>query len=91
MKNQLTVDLNTHLLSGARFIPSPNYDERPENMPVELIVIHGISLPPGRFGGEGVQQLFTNRLDPEEDPYYQKIEGLRVSSHLFINRWGQVT
>lgn len=91
MKNQLTVDLKTHILSGAHFIQSPNYDERPTNVPVELIVIHGISLPPGRFGGEGVQQLFTNRLDQKEDPYYRKIEGLKVSSHLFINRWGQVT
>ncbi len=86
----LKVDLETGLLKQANFVPSPNCDERPEGTEIDLIVVHGISLPPGQFGGQGVEQLFTNRLNPEEDPYYKTIEGLRVSAHLFINRKGEV-
>ena len=57
-------------------------------MPVELVVLHNISLPPGRFGGPGVEQLFTNRLDPQEHPFYQEIAGLKVSAHFFLRRDG---
>jgi AmpD protein len=57
-------------------------------MPVELVVLHNISLPPGRFGGPGVEQLFTNRLDPDEHPFYREIAGLRVSAHFFLRRDG---
>ncbi|MBO1924361.1 1,6-anhydro-N-acetylmuramyl-L-alanine amidase AmpD [Thiomicrorhabdus sp. 6S3-12] len=78
------------LLDQAQFVPSPNYDERPENASLDLIVVHGISLPPNQFGGEGVTELFTNQLNPQTDPYYAKIDGLRVSSHLFIRRDGSV-
>ena len=76
------------LLAGARQIPSPNFDERTPGMPIELIVIHNISLPPGEFGGNGVVELFTNCLDPEQHPYYREIHQLRVSSHFFIRRDG---
>ena len=76
------------LLAGARQIPSPNFDERTPGMPIELIVIHNISLPPGKFGGNGVVELFTNCLDPEQHPYYREIHQLRVSSHFFIRRDG---
>lgn len=88
MKNPFSIHPNTHLLEQARFVASPNLDERPEGMPISLIVIHGISLPPRQFGGQGVEQLFTNQLDPSEDPYYEKIQALRVSSHVFIRRNG---
>ena len=57
----------------------------------ELIVIHGISLPPGEFGGAGVERLFTNTLRAEEHAYYKKIVHLRVSAHVFIRRDGEVT
>ncbi len=77
-------------LEGAVFIPSPNCDHRPEGAEVELVVIHNISLPPGEFGGEGVTQLFTNTLDPKEHPFYATIEGLRVSSHFYIRRTGEI-
>ena len=73
---------------AARQIASPNCDERPAGAQVELVVIHGISLPPGRFGGRGVVSLFTNRLDPGAHPYYAQIAALRVSSHFFIARCG---
>ncbi len=77
-------------LSAARHIESPNFDARPEGQSIDLIVIHNISLPPGVFGGPGVEQLFTNSLDPEEHPYYASIKGLRVSTHFFIRREGEL-
>ncbi|MDD5389404.1 MAG: 1,6-anhydro-N-acetylmuramyl-L-alanine amidase AmpD [Gallionellaceae bacterium] len=77
-------------LSAARRVVSPNFDARPDGEVVSLLVIHNISLPPGRFGGPGVEQLFTNRLNPDEHPYYAGIQGLRVSSHFFIRRDGEL-
>jgi len=78
------------MLQGARYIPSPNCDERPADCPVSLLVIHNISLPPGEYGGDGVIELFTNRLDPDAHPYYQTICDLKVSAHFFIRRDGEV-
>lgn len=72
-----------------QFIASPNCDERPEGTTITLLVIHNISLPPGEFGGNGVTELFTNRLQPEKHPYYATISGLKVSSHFFIRRDGE--
>lgn len=74
------------------FPPSPvtNCDERPAGELPSLVVVHAISLPPDRFGGPGVEQLFTNRLDPAEHPYYATIHHLRVSAHYFIRRSGEL-
>lgn len=72
-----------------RRIVSPNCDDRAPGEAVSLIVIHAISLPPDRFGGEGVAQLFTNCLDPAAHPYYATIHHLRVSAHYFIRRTGE--
>lgn len=77
-------------LDGCRCVASPNFDPRPGGEPPSLIVIHAISLPPDEFGGPGVEQLFTNRLDPTEHPYYATIHALRVSAHFFIRRNGEV-
>lgn len=77
-------------LAGARRIPSPNCDPRPEGTAVSLLVIHNISLPPGVFEGDAVIELFTNRLDWDAHPYYQGIRGLRVSAHFFIRRDGSL-
>lgn len=77
-------------LDGARRLPSPNHDERGEGMAPELLVIHNISLPPYRYGGLGVEQLFQNRLNPDEHPFYAEIQHLRVSSHFFIRRSGEL-
>jgi AmpD protein len=77
-------------LKPARRLRSPNFDARPDNAPVTLLVIHNISLPPDQFGGEGVCELFTNRLDPAEHPYYATIKDLRVSAHFFIRRDGEL-
>jgi AmpD protein len=77
-------------LVGARHIASPNCDQRPHATGVELIVIHGISLPPGEFGGDHVERLFTNALDPAAHPYFRALQGLRVSAHFFVRRDGEV-
>ena len=75
-------------LSGARALPSPHHDPRPDGAAVDLIVLHSIRLPPGRYGGGQVQQLFTGRLDWDAHPYFEQIRGLRVSAHFFIERGG---
>lgn len=75
-------------LPDAERINSPNFDERPGE--IELLVIHNISLPPEKFGGMGVQQLFTNTLDKNAHPYYQTIPEGRVSSHFYIRRDGHL-
>jgi len=77
-------------LPGARFIASPNADERPGGTPVELIVVHAISLPPNRFGGPYIEALFTNRLDADAHPYFRSIAGLRVSAHFLVRRNGEL-
>lgn len=77
-------------VEGVRRIPSPNCDERPVDEAITLIVLHNISLPPGEFGGDGVIELFTNRLDPREHPYYETIKDLRVSAHFLVRRDGEL-
>jgi AmpD protein len=77
-------------LEGVRQVPSPNCDARPEGTEVTLLVIHGISLPPNQFGGDEIDRLFTNQLDPAAHPYFREIYQLRVSSHLLIRRDGEV-
>lgn len=72
----------------ARKLPSPNHDLRPPGSCIDLIVVHSISLPPGRYGTGDVQRLFTNRLDWSAHPYFEQIRGLRVSSHFFVARDG---
>lgn len=85
------MQLNTEGLIGeAQYVASPNCDERPADMPVELLVIHNISLPPGEFGGDAVIDLFLNRLDPAAHPYFETIAGLRVSAHFFLRRDGEL-
>ncbi len=74
--------------AGVPFIASPNHDARPQGEAPSLVVIHGISLPPGEFGGDGVARLFTNALDPVAHPFYATIAELRVSAHFFIRRDG---
>ena len=95
--DDVNVDGASHLLAGARYVPSPNADERPEGFAPELIVLHGISVPPGDYGGDGVERLFTNTLEApgarageEARAFYREVRGLRVSAHLFIRRDGDV-
>jgi AmpD protein len=72
-------------------VASPNHDARPPGADVSVLVVHAISLPPGRFGGRWIDRLFTNTLDPAAHPYFRRIHQLRVSSHLLIGRDGAVT
>ncbi len=87
---RLRVDRRTGLLVPARQVDSPNHNRRPAGSEIELLVIHGISLPPGEFGGPYVEQLFTNRLDPAAHEDFHELAALRVSSHLFIRRDGEI-
>jgi AmpD protein len=87
----LQVDLESGLLCGARQIASPNFDSRPSGVETDLIVVHGISLPPGEFGGPWIDRLFTNTLPPEVHPYFVEVAPLRVSSHLVLDRDGEIT
>ncbi|HVY22759.1 MAG TPA: 1,6-anhydro-N-acetylmuramyl-L-alanine amidase AmpD [Steroidobacteraceae bacterium] len=86
----LDIDVETGLLLQARYVPSPNADGRPAGIQPDLIIVHGISLPPGEFGGPWIDQLFSNSLPAGGHPYFKQIEGLKVSSHLLIRRDGEV-
>ncbi len=81
----------TPAIEGARWCPSPNFNERPAQQEIDLLVIHNISLPPGEFGGDAIEALFCNRLDCSEREDYHDLEGLRVSSHFLIDRAGVLT
>lgn len=85
-----TIDADTGVLSSARQCRSPNRDARPASAAVDLIVLHGISLPPGEFGGDSIERLFCNQLDWDSHPYFQAIRGMQVSSHLLIRRDGEI-
>jgi len=77
-------------VAGAVYLPSPNCDARKEDVSIDLLVIHNISLPPGEFGGPGIIDLFLNRLDPAAHSYYAGISALRVSAHFLIRRDGEI-
>jgi AmpD protein len=77
-------------LRRARAVRSPNFGPRPEGAVVDLVVLHSISLPPGQFGGDGIERLFTNRLDWSAHPYYETIRGLAVSAHFVVRRDGEL-
>jgi AmpD protein len=76
------------VIEGVHNVPSPNCDERPAGSVIDLLVIHYISLPPGEFGGPGVIEHFTNRLDPRAHSFYDSIAGVKVSAHFLIRRDG---
>jgi N-acetyl-anhydromuramoyl-L-alanine amidase len=84
------VDAASGYLTQARQVTSPNYDPRPDGIAVDLIVVHGISLPPNEFGGSWIDRLFTNTLPWDAHPYFKAIEGLKASSHLLIRRDGEM-
>ena len=77
-------------LSGVRRCASPNFGPRPTGSTVDLVVVHSISLPPGEYGGDAIERLFTNRLDWNAHSYYQQIRGAQVSAHFVIRRDGEL-
>ena len=87
----MQVDLKSGRMRGVRQIDSPNHDARPAGVEADLIVVHGISLPPGEFGGPWIDRLFTNSLPVEMHPYFAEVGSLRVSSHVVVARDGAVT
>jgi N-acetyl-anhydromuramoyl-L-alanine amidase len=84
----VTIDVQSGLLAAARQVSSPNHDERPAGVAPELIVLHGISLPPGEYGGPWIDRLFTNALPPDVHPFFATVAALRVSSHVLVRRDG---
>ncbi len=85
-----TADWQAGWYLPARRLDSPNYGPRPSPVVVDLLVVHSISLPPGQYGGQQVQALFTNQLDWDAHPYFQSIRGAQVSSHFYIDRLGRL-
>lgn len=75
---------------AARLIPSPNFGPRPAGIAIDLAVIHSISLPPGVYGGDEIERLFTNQLDWSAHPYFEQIRGAEVSAHFVIRRTGEL-
>ncbi|HCO00593.1 MAG TPA: 1,6-anhydro-N-acetylmuramyl-L-alanine amidase AmpD [Methylophaga sp.] len=84
----MIIDKQSGWLDAAEILPSPNYDDRPDESDISGIIIHNISLPPGQFGGGWIADLFLNQLDPNAHPYFAEIAHLKVSSHLLIRRDG---
>lgn len=87
----MIIDAHSGWIDGARRIQSPNRDARPGGCQPELIVIHGISLPPGEFGGSCIDRFFANALAADEHPYFATICEMRVSAHALIDRSGELT
>jgi AmpD protein len=86
----MRVDVKTGLVTGVRQVLSPFFDARPAGVKPDLIVLHGISLPPGEFGGPWIARLFTGNLPAEAHPEFRERAGLRVSAHLLVRRDGEV-
>jgi AmpD protein len=86
----LRVHVATGLIEGVRQVLSPHRDPRPPGQQPELVVMHGISLPPGEFGGAWIERLFNGHLPPDAHPYFRTIEGMRVSAHLVVRRDGEL-
>jgi AmpD protein len=84
----LQVDTATGRLRGVRQVLSAHHDARPAGLLPDLIIVHGISLPPGEYGGPWIDRLFTGGLPPDAHPYFAPIAALRVSAHLLVRRDG---
>lgn len=83
--------IENNLLSGVRQVKSPNQSKRPPGTEIDLLIIHSISLPPGKYGTGCIDQLFCNSLEHGAHPFFAELENLKVSSHLLIDRSGDVT
>lgn len=90
MPAEFAIDTGSGRIAPARYVASPNCDARPAGAAIELLVVHGISLPPGEFGGPHIEALFCNELDWDAHPYFKQIRGLEVSAHLLIRRDGEL-
>ena len=86
----MQIDPSSGLIREARQVASPNADDRPAGAPLDLVVLHSISLPPGEFGGPWIEQLFCNTLPAQAHPYFAEIQQLKVSAHVLIRRDGEL-
>lgn len=86
----MQINPTTGLLDECKQCSSPNKDARPENTAIDLIVVHSISLPPGKYGSEAIEHFFQNQLDKNQHPYFEEIHALKVSSHVLIKRTGEI-
>jgi AmpD protein len=84
------MEIENHLIKNIKYIRSPNFNERSQNSSIKLIVIHAISLPPKEYGGDYVENFFLNKLKISDHEYFKEIEDLKVSSHLYIKRDGEI-
>lgn len=83
--------ISNGVITPAEQVASPNFGDRPKGVPIDLVVVHSISLPPGDYGTGAVQRFFCNQLETSEHPYFEEIAGLEVSAHVLIERTGKVT
>ncbi len=86
----MKIDIKTGLLEQCKQCLSPNRDERPQAVAIDLIVVHSISLPPGEYGGDAIEHFFQNKLDKTAHPYFEEIHQMQVSSHALIKRSGEI-
>ena len=84
------INIKDNLIEGVTFHSSPNFDSRPKDKDISLIVIHSISLPPGKYGGNEIKDFFLNELDTSNHEYFESIKNLKVSSHIVIKRTGEI-
>ena len=84
------MQIKNHILQDVRFLRSPNFNERPLNAEISLLVIHSISLPPRKYNTNHIENFFLNKLDASLDDFYQEIKDLKVSAHILIKRSGEV-
>jgi AmpD protein len=91
MRAKMKIDLQTHLLTDVRQLISPHFNDRPAATTIDLVVVHGISLPPNEFGTGVVEKFFCGELPYSDELYYEAIKELRVSAHLLISRLGKIT
>jgi AmpD protein len=78
-------------IEGLRRVPSAHHDARPAGLPIELLLLHNISLPPGRFGSGCIERFFCGELDAAAHPFLDLLAGMRVSAHFLIERDGRAT
>jgi len=84
------MNITNHRLDVAEQNPSINFNKRPDDAKITLIVIHNISLPPGKYNNNYIEEFFTNQLQTEQHPYFEKLKDVKVSAHLLIKRDGHI-
>ena len=82
--------IKNHRLQDINFLESPNFNDRPVDEDISLLVIHSISLPPKKYNTDHIERFFLNELDFSSHNFYKNIDGMKVSAHVLIKRNGEV-